>query len=141
MSSSPEPPSGESPRKGLLASYSMAGPGFQTSTSNPDSDATDAHDARGTATEQGKKAAVAPAGRKLKERKRAALAIPRWYIPQHQLEKLEAIFEHNEYPSFALREQLATDELWQQAKELLERAGMMTCAHAHTYTYTYTLAA
>ena len=47
--------------------------------------------------------------RKLKERKRSKLAVPRWCIPTEQLVKLEEIFEHTQSPSFAVRERLANE--------------------------------
>ena len=49
------------------------------------------------------------ANRKLKERKRSKLAVPRWCIPPDQLEKLEEIFADTPSPSFALRGELAEE--------------------------------
>ena len=56
-----------------------------------------------------KKAKTAPAKKLPKERKRSKLAVPRWCIPQEQLERLEEMFEQERSPSFAVREELAEE--------------------------------
>ena len=94
-----------------------------------------------------KKPAAPNKPRKLKERKRSKLAVPRWCIPAEQLVKLEEVFEKTKSPSFVVREALA-EEFGATTRQVRPAAPIAPhapardrtngrCTHARTHTHAH----